>query len=500
MFRLKRIFLILALAISLASCGGDGGPAVEDGGPVVEDGGPVVEDGGVAPDPEVDDDDIVWDPAVGESFDFPEPRRIVSLTIDTLQADLPSGKEDGMIDTWMTLEIDGIVLETYGEIGVQGSSTAQWPKKNWNLRFFADEDRTQELAIRVGNSIKSTKWVGKAEWVDPTLLRNATSFRLWDAMVKSRSAKPFYEVDNAWRLDQFGPDHDFREPVYGRGYPDNYPMRIEINGEFYGLSILLLGHDQENLNIDIHDSRNVYLEFDAEDSELDENGNTLWTKSWEKFRTTEPDGTDSLGKWIDLRYPKNKDITDEQEAAINDLGQFINGGLKEFQNDYDYFFDKTNVIDMMLFMEAIYDWDSTSHNIEMVTYDLKKWYFVPWDKDMTFGMSFEPAISKKASEKLFSYTEELSSQTPWYKTYQSFGNEVEARYADLRDRGVFSVENLTTIMNGVDKQFSAEDRAAEAAKWGPLGRASINDIPREQMVSWFAERLQMLDRHFGYPP
>lgn len=43
---------------------------------------------------------------------------------------------------------------------------------------------------------------------------------------------------------------------------------------------------------------------------------------------------------------------------------------------------------MLLFLEALFDYDAQAQDIEMVTYGLQKWYFLPWDKDTTFGMDW----------------------------------------------------------------------------------------------------------------
>ena len=256
----------------------------------------------------------------------------------------------------LTLTAGGATLDTYGKIKVQGTSTAIWPKKNWTLKFYSDKERTERLRLKIGDSIASDKWIAKAEWIDPTMLRNGLSYRLWEAMVKSRKTFPQYEVDNAW----FGKNNMFEGVQTGaQGFPKSHPSVIKVNDEHYGISMLLLGHDPRNFNIDKNNPKHVYMEFDARGGYVD-------TKTWEKFSSK------GIGEWIDGYLPKNEDFTEEHKAAIDALGALINGTQENFEKNFDKHLDKMNMIDTLLFIEIIYDWDAVAQDIEMVTYDLEE--------------------------------------------------------------------------------------------------------------------------------
>ena len=84
------------------------------------------------------------------------------------------------------------------------------------------------------------------------------------------------------------------------------------------------------------------------------------------------------------------------------------------------------------------------------------------------------------------------------KTYQAFRPEVEARYAQLRDSGIFSVENLQQKSADLHATVPGNVWSAEANRWNSLGRPSSEVVSTEQILTWFEARLGMLDQHFGY--
>lgn len=232
---------------------------------------------------------------------FPKPDGPVEIRIDTLGQPLPASKDDGVLPVMLSFATGGAVLNTYGEIKVQGTSTARWPKKNWALSFYADEDRSQSLQLKIGDSIASGKWIAKAEWIDPTILRNGLAYRLWETMVQSRKTFPQYEVDNA-RVEIDDMATGFLAGA--QGFPKSHPALILVNGEHYGVSMLLLGHDPQNYNIDAANPKHIYMGFDAR-------GGYTAVKTWKKF------SAEGIGEWIEGYSPNHEDFSEEQRQAID---------------------------------------------------------------------------------------------------------------------------------------------------------------------------------------
>ena len=415
-----------------------------------------------------DDDNIIV---------FSEPEDIIRINIATKE-ELPSSKDEGTINTLLKVSVNDDTYETYGTIAVQGTSTAKRPKKNWSLKLYKDKARKESLKMKIGDSIASDQWITKAEWIDPSMLRNAVSYRLWGSMTASRTIEPQYEVNNV----------PVNKQIEGaQGFPKTYAALVTVNGEHYGLAILTLGHDPDNFNIDKDNPRHAYLEFDARHGYTD-------VKTWEKFKS------EGIGEWIDGYWPKNDDFSNELKDSIDSLGKLINGPLEEFKANFDNHLDKTNIIDMLLFIEAIHDWDSVAQDIEMVTYDLKKWYFLPWDKDITFGLRWDLTglVENSENKLVLSYDELKTPQMPWYKTYHAFTDEVEARYRELREKGVFTSQNLDTLAQEITSKITEDMRKQEYDRWIEEGRPSVEEATHEQLITWFEQKLKTMDKNFNY--
>ncbi|HZJ87369.1 MAG TPA: CotH kinase family protein, partial [Erysipelothrix sp.] len=374
-----------------------------------------------------------------------EPKKILKIDLDTGGKVLPKSKADGSLDVKVKLQSDNQTFKSYGTIKVQGSSTARWPKKNWTINFYEDENHEVPIKVQIGDSIPVDKWVTKAEWVDPSMYRNGVSFGLWESMVQSRENEPMFEVHNS-------NSENFLENA--QGFPFTYPSVVNVDGEHYGLAIFMMGHELDNFNIDKNNPEHVYMEFDAR-------GGYTKIKTWDKFTS------DGIGEWIDGYYPDNDEFTQEMKESIDALGSLINGTQDNFNAEFDKRLDKTNIIDMYLFLEMIYDYDAVAQDLEMVTYDLEKWYFLPWDKDTTFGMAWdESGIDKSYVDKiLISVDKERDTQKPWYKTYHAFTDDIENRYTQLRDDDVFTTSNLERLINRYDEAFNPKLRNKEIERW-----------------------------------
>lgn len=389
--------------------------------------------------------------------------------------EIPECKEDGEANVEVRLLVGDEEELLYGTIKVQGTSTAKYPKKNWSFKLYKDLEKTDEVYLKIGESIVSNKWILKADWKDPTQLRNYISYNLWGSMVDTR--------ENEVLSSSIGIEG-------AQGYPYTHPSRVLINGKHYGIYVIVLGHDPNNFNIDKDNNKHMYFEFDARYSHK---GSTSY-RTWKKFKSS------SIGYWIDGYYPKDEDITKKQKAAIDRLGKFINGSDKVFKNDFDKYFDKLNIIDMFLYQEVIYDWDGYAADLEMITYDLEKWYILPWDKDNTFGLyQFFSGIQKGSEEKLvMNYKKSDEKFIPWYKTYKLFTDEVEDRYAELRDKDVFSVSNIENIIDNMYPLITKKMWREEKLKWLGKKRPTMGQTSDKQIMEWFEKRLVFLDKHFNY--
>lgn len=417
--------------------------------------------------------------ALQEAFlAIPNPQGLIEINLDTGWAPLPETKDDGSLPVDVTITSDDVSVHTYGTIKVQGSSTAKYPKKNWSLKLYGDPDHETPLLLKIGDTVPSDQWVAKAEWVDPTQLRNHISYKLWGDMVESRNITPKNEVDNSDAILHEG----------AKGYPVTFLTEISVNDDFYGIETLTLSHDPRNYNIDPSNSDHYFYEFDARRGLYPE-------KHWDKFSSL------GLEDHFENYLSEDGDFLQEKDRQrIAYLGGLLNGSQENFEEMFDVYLDKTNMIDMLLYIEVLNDWDGVAQDLQIVSYDGEKWYFLPWDKDTTFGMFWDGSGLVEGSETdlLINYVEEDPTQKPWFRTYRAFTPEVEARYAELREAGVFTPENISAHIDDAYAPISRELWKKEQIEWAPHERPSADETDEAQILQWFTARLAVLDDHFGY--
>ncbi len=405
-----------------------------------------------------------------------EPNKAINFKIHTLGLMLPNKKSEGKLPVIISIQSKSKIATVFGQIAVQGTGSERYPKKNWSLYFYEDFEMTKPLKLKIGDSIASNKWVAKAEWIDVTLLRDPLSYNLWGEIVESRDEEPKNEIQKALKEDEINEE--------ARGYPLTHPIRIDIDGQFYGVSILTLSHDPNNYNVNKENDKHLYFEFDARYNE--EN-----VGSWKSFTSR------LIGSCLDFNVPDEEDVCDLAKEQIDLVGELINSPLADFKKNFDKYLDRSNIIDMFLFYEMIFDHDAMSYDTIVVTYDLDKWFFLPWDKDSTFGMRFDDGLYENSENRiLFDAVKEERNQILWHKTYNAFKSEIENRYKDLRDKGVFTVDNIDKQIDIIYSKIPKFLLKREEIKWS--GRASIGQTDRYQIIDWFGKKLQTLDEYFNY--
>ena len=69
----------------------------------------------------------------------------------------------------------------------------------------------------------------------------------------------------------------------------------------------------------------------------------------------------------------------------------------------------------------------------------------PQDKDTTLGGDWNERgiIKNSATRLLIDYKNENVTQKPWFKTYHAFTQDIEARYAQLKDDNIFISYDIT---------------------------------------------------------
>ena len=115
-------------------------------------------------------------------------------TIEPKEEDIPKVFINGVIPTTkenvlaeLTYISKTLSFHSYIEIKCQGTSSMKYPKKNFTIKLFEDEARSQKKKVEFKNWGEQNKFCLKANWIDISHARNVVSARLWGDVVKSRS-------------------------------------------------------------------------------------------------------------------------------------------------------------------------------------------------------------------------------------------------------------------------------------------------------------------------
>lgn len=76
----------------------------------------------------------------------------------------------------------------YLTIKWQGASSLNYPKKNWNIKLFSDDNFSEKMKVRMkADWANNNSYMLKADWIDATHARNLVNADLWKQLTLSRA-------------------------------------------------------------------------------------------------------------------------------------------------------------------------------------------------------------------------------------------------------------------------------------------------------------------------
>ncbi|HHJ4223936.1 TPA: CotH kinase family protein [Raoultella ornithinolytica] len=403
-------------------------------------------------------------------YAFGEPRGLVRIDL-TSPSGAPTSKDEA-IEGSVRIDIDGEVFSAYCLLSVQGATSAAYPKKNMSIELYPDATYAETISLKIGEVLPHDEWVFKANWIDSTHVRNTLCYNLWDKVVETRRGWPKREIDNTY-TGKLGAD---AVDTGATGHPRGYACILYLNGDFYGIGDLMIGKKRKNYNIAKNEATQILIGFDGAVN----------------IPALPDDGT-----W-ELKAPSKSH--DETTAALNAWRAFASSSQADFAANASAHLDATNIIDFYVFMCVICAPDCVQKNTQFLTWDGVKWYFMPYDLDTVFGLRWDgKEISYAPTLNLFDNGLVMgANRTFWNKVRTTWLTEMNARYAELRTAGVFSVDTVYTLARDLMSRYSEEMFAAEYAKWPTV--PSLNVTSLDQILTWLDARLNYLDTFFSYNP
>lgn len=368
------------------------------------------------------------------------------------------------------VDIDGVKLHLPCTYEVQGNGSAQYPKKNLTIGFFKDETFVDTQTVKIGPVLPHDEWVFKANYIDSTHTRQISSYMLWSQMMQSRASWPQRDIDNFY-VGKTGLDAIDTGAI---GHPIGWPCVVYFNDEFYGIGDFQIGKKRANYNIPKNSPLMIQMEPDGQNIDI-----TDWTNAAYEMKAPSKPNSDTA-------------------AAMLAWDTFAQSAQADFTANIATYTNKQNIIDYYLLVQFLAATDCVGANFNFVTWDGTRWYFMPYDLDSVYGLEVTGTVILNTVNQ--SMTEFSRPRQPskdfWKKVEIAYATDINTRYAQLRDEGIFTVKNVLKNIHQLNHKYTADLFKAEYAKWTALPSVNITNIG--QIATWVQARLVFLDTKFSY--
>ena len=254
----------------------------------------------------------------------------------------------------------------------QGSSSLRYPKKNFTIAGMDPEIDAWSLWARWVNSWRAQngnisrmstdsrwgtrkKYCLKANWVDPSAMRNIVCARLWGQVVASRD-QVIGKLEEA--------------PNYGA--IDGFPVCLMINNSFAGLYTFNIPKDAYTFAMGGEGTEYV----------VGGESNSAQACRWKALST----GSGEDGDDYEIEYAsdgiENSVVIESLNAAIAK----VIAAHADWETECADYIDVESVIDYFIFVNCVGAHDNLARNILYGSYDGQKWFMSAYDLDTTFGV------------------------------------------------------------------------------------------------------------------
>ncbi|PPB87740.1 CotH kinase family protein [Acinetobacter soli] len=407
------------------------------------------------------------EPKYANNYIFGKPSGLIEINYETTQLPLPTAKGT-VLQGQITINIDGQILKCYSTLEVQGSGSAAYPKKNWTFALYSDSALSQQINLSIGDTLLQQEWVFKANYTDKAQVRNLLNYNLWTKFLNARTGNfPVKDIDFSY----LGLTGDVVQ-TNATSYPTGFNCVLNINGSFYGIGQLMIGKKRENYNIPKNSPKKILIGLD----------------NIAGFRTdTLPDGT------YELRAPST--VTAATTACLNAWRTFAQSTQTSFTANKTTYFHTANIVDFYIYSQFTGNIDGITNNTHMCSWDGTKWFFLPYDMDLTFK-----DFRMNADEtNVFSYGND--NLEFWNKVRTAFKTEIAVRWNELKAAGITTVPAMRQMYLDITNQFTQPLHVAELALYPnretttPYG-GEISTFNLQAFSDWVARRIAYCDSKF----
>lgn len=450
-------------------------------------------------------------------------------------------------------DMQGNTFTKTATLNAQGQHSMGDPKKNISIDLH-NYNWDGDFSIKFGDWVPQSSFHMKSYWLDWSRVVGPVNYDVIEQVDKSRGILK----DRTWKRALMtssvteNSDLDLRMDTGAKCHPMGFPCIIYLNSEFYGIFIWQLKKHRDNYHMEKDNPNHIHVEglylskgdFSWTGSEIRNPKYLVYAEP--HSGTYEYDGdvavAEIAGEKDDTVASAYSDSTTYTKGSLctldgrmfmsladNNIGNTPVACTKPknvFKNATDYWIDVTftntvkrnilkaagyrseisaaatteakkalieryydmdNVIDIALEIAAMRDSDYTG-NIQSTTWDGVKWYLNAYDKDRSLGLGFAQHTNPPSTGSL-PRTGAFDYIIPYYKT------EAKERWNELVEKGIFTLENISGILNNWMQRIGYENYNLEKAKWPPSGDYTYDTV--ERLYNYIEQNLMVQNEYMN---
>lgn len=374
---------------------------------------------------------------------------------------------------------------------IRGNSSRWADKKSFKMNLLNDKGEKRKLGLC--GMRKDDDWILDALSADDTRLREVSAFRLWEEIIQSN---PSDRIGSRMCYMELVADGQY-QGIYGLQEPID---KKQLNAEEGDVLYKSGGHrwpTEEEIDYMLAQSA-------AEVGELVDGQRT-----WQQDDVTY--AADAVYLKIDKHtvklsaklYPNR--IQNEVWQPFLTLVRTMHDPASTLEQ-VDTVCDRSNLIDIELFRQALFAWDNLANNTYYYgqkTADGWRFIYVPWDLDQTFGNGWDACVNDGTMNST-AYTVlgrdkacddgyEFETALPAAAAEQAGNQDKVRRWQQLRS-GPLSTENVCALLqHSSDELIRSGAQVREDVRW-PV---RDNDTTLEEIQAYMTLRLEALDAYYA---
>lgn len=421
-------------------------------------------------------------------IELPIPR--IAAQVRLYAPKLPTTKQDDIEAEIEYNDKDGNYFRKPVILNAQGSSSMAYYVKNMAI------DISDGSEIKFGDFPTQDSFHLKKYYIDAFRGQCIVGYWLMEQVYKSRPLGQQYPYEysylNESTTDGLG---DVKKDFFtgAKCHPDGFPIVIiwvnsNTNEETWmGVYTWNLKKSKEVYNCNKKKAENIILDGVI-------NSSTIFGGSvnWSAFEIRNPKSLiDIDGNKYDGDNPKELSETDKNSKKVKDYLTRLSGVVAALRasntkETFEQYFLPQAFIDYYLVSQVLFNHDGFGKNWIWVTYDGLHWTPTLYDVDSIFGMYWNGiyVIPNSDNSTILGIPQCLGLD-------KLYSDEISERYKELRDKGIFSVDNIVKLLNSwinkigysnIEKEFETYSQTPSyrdshiSKNWKLLGYStSLND-------------------------